>query len=326
LLVGSLQWALREAGHEVDELRMPFDFMPHEALLRSMEDWETRDLCDGRADLVICTKFPTYALPHPRKVLWLMHQHRAAFELWRTPYDGGLSGSEQGHTVRDRILAFDARHLASIARRFTIGRRVSERLAESCQLASEPLWHPPASPGRFHCLPGEDFVLVPGRLETLKRQELLLRALTHVRSRLAAVFVGEGGARAQLEQVVERLGLRGRVHFLGYTSPDELRGLYARCRAVWYGPFDEDYGYVTLEAMLSSKPVLTCTDSGGPLEFVVDGETGFVTEPDPAAVATRLDELAGDPLRAASMGYAGRELYLGMEITWQSVVERLTAT
>ena len=37
---------------------------------------------------------------------------------------------------------------------------------------------------------------------------------------------------------------------------------------VIFPPLDEDYGYVTLEAMLAAKPVITCTDSGGPLEFV----------------------------------------------------------
>jgi glycosyltransferase involved in cell wall biosynthesis len=95
---------------------------------------------------------------------------------------------------------------------------------------------------------------------------------------------------------------------------------------VWFGPLDEDYGYVTLEAMLSSKPVLTCRDSGGPLDFVVDGETGYVTAPEPEAIAERLSELAGDPIKAASMGHAGRERYDALEINWEAVVDRLTDT
>jgi glycosyltransferase involved in cell wall biosynthesis len=92
---------------------------------------------------------------------------------------------------------------------------------------------------------------------------------------------------------------------------------------VFFGPFDEDYGYVTLEAMLSHKPVITCTDSGGPLEFVEHGRTGFVVEPEPHAIAEVLDQLYRDKDRARIMGDAGYELYQSKDISWEKVVEAL---
>jgi glycosyltransferase involved in cell wall biosynthesis len=92
---------------------------------------------------------------------------------------------------------------------------------------------------------------------------------------------------------------------------------------VFFGPQDEDYGYITLEAMLSSKPVITCTDSGGPLEFVKDEETGFVVEPDPVRIAEKIDWLYTQKKKAREMGQAGRQAYQKKNINWNSVVDTL---
>ena len=75
---------------------------------------------------------------------------------------------------------------------------------------------------------------------------------------------------------MERLGLQRRVRFEIDVTDERLFQLYEGALAVYYGPFDEDYGYVTLEGFAADRPVVTLTDSGGPLEFVVDGETGLV--------------------------------------------------
>ena len=101
--------------------------------------------------------------------------------------------------------------------------------------------------------------------------------------------------------------------------------LLARCLGVVFPPYDEDYGYVTLEGFFASKPVITCTDSGGPVELVEDGVSGWVAEPDPRSVAEAIDRLATDRNRAARMGMAGLERVRALEINWDHVVEELTA-
>jgi glycosyltransferase involved in cell wall biosynthesis len=113
-----------------------------------------------------------------------------------------------------------------------------------------------------------------------------------------------------------------RVLLTGHLAAPVQAAWYANALAVFFGPQDEDYGYITLEAMLSAKPVITCRDSGGTLEFVQDGVTGFVTDPVPEAVAQRIDELAARPARAREMGEAGRESYRKLGLTW----ERTAAT
>lgn len=87
---------------------------------------------------------------------------------------------------------------------------------------------------------------------------------------------------------------------------------------------DEDYGYITLEAMAASKAVITAKDSGGPLEFVVDGETGYVTEPDAKAIAEKIDELAVSETQAAEMGKKAKKHLSEMDISWANVVKELT--
>src|SRR5207253_1751309 len=82
--------------------------------------------------------------------------------------------------------------------------------------------------------------------------------------------------------------------------------LYGGCRAAYYAPLNEDYGYVTVEAFLSGKPVVTTTDAGGVLEFVTAGETGLVAAPEPEAIAEAIDSVWSAPVvRLREMGEAG---------------------
>ena len=142
------------------------------------------------------------------------------------------------------------------------------------------------------------------------------------RSLYFASRAGTGPEREARERRVAHHGLQERVRFLGFVPDEELLDLYAGALAVYYAPYDEDYGYVTVEAFKSGKPVLTTTDSGGPLEFVTDGETGIVTPSSaPRRMASRLDELAREPERAAALGAAGRERV--SDITWDRVVAEL---
>ncbi len=97
----------------------------------------------------------------------------------------------------------------------------------------------------------------------------------------------------------------------------------SRALGVYFGPYDEDYGYVTLEGMAAQRPVVTLTDSGGPLEFVRDGETGIVAPPEPAAIADAFDRLYTDRAATAAMGKAGKEFIRAEVPSWPDVVARL---
>ena len=164
-------------------------------------------------------------------------------------------------------------------------------------------------------------MLVVARLEPLKRIDLVIRAIAHVSSPVRLVIVGDGSLRMELQRETAALNLGHRVAFAGSLWGDPVADLYAGALGVVYAPFDEDYGYVTLEAFLSSKPVVTCTDSGGTLEFVVDGHNGFVCAPDAPSLGAAISTLAADRTLAARLGANG--LARAREITWDGVVERL---
>ena len=113
------------------------------------------------------------------------------------------------------------------------------------------------------------------------------------------------------------------MRLIGRFSEQEKFSYYAQCLAVFFAPINEDYGYITLEAMLSSKPVITCTDSGGPLEFVEHQITGYVLEPNPQEIARVIDELYFNKEKAKFMGLAGYNKYHTANISWDNVIERL---
>lgn len=318
--------ACRAAGHQADVISMPFRHAPVEQVFRAMEIWEQEDLRlldGGEPDIVVCLKFPTYYLQHPCKVLWLLHQHRPVYDLWDHMEAGGHVWSERERDLRWAISDKDGYHIPRCLDVHTNSRNVSARLLHYNGIDAQPLYHPSPLDGRLHCAPAEPYIFCPSRLEPLKRQHLLVEAMQYVRSPVTAVISGEGSQAADLARQVAHLGLSGRVRFVGRLDEARLIDHYARCLAVFFGPFDEDYGYVTLEAMLAAKPVITCGDSGGPLEFITSGETGYVVPPEPRAVAAAIDELHTHPDHAAWMGEAGLELYRALGLSWDNVLLRL---
>jgi glycosyltransferase involved in cell wall biosynthesis len=323
LLADGLTDALHRHGHSVHKLVTPFEW-DVAAIHRTIDLWSAQDFAiyhGAQIDRFICLKFPCYMLRHPNAVIWLLHQHRAAYELYGTPW--GLDRHDIAQrSLAERIRAADSRALRE-AEVFTISARVSARLEASHRIASTVLYPPPQTPDQFYCAAAQPFILAPSRLESIKRQELLIRALVSCRTQALAVIVGDGGRRETLERLAEQCGVRELVRFLGSVSRPHLIHLYANCTAVFFGPIDEDLGYVTLEAMLASKPVITCEDSGGPLEFVRHAETGWITAPEPAAVAAAIEDAFADPERTARMGRAGRAAYEDLELSWDKVVHAL---
>lgn len=325
LLVRQLVDELRQRGFETDRVAVPFKWYPKDELLPHAAAWGLLDLSESNGrpiDLVIATKFPTYLVRHPRKVCWLVHQHRAAYELAATEY------SDFGHdeidvAVRDRLMAIDERALGECAARYTISHTVTERLRRYNGLDSTPLYHPPLLARHLTPGPYGNYVLSVARLEQNKRVDLTVRSVAHWPEPLTLVVVGEGSHRPFVERAAEEAGVAQRVTFLGAVSDHDLPGLYQNALAVVYVPFDEDYGLVTLEGFLAAKPVITAHDSGGTREFVEDGVTGRVTAPDPRAVGEAVAELHGARHLAAAFGAAGRER--AAAITWDHVIERLVS-
>lgn len=321
-LVRGLVAELGRRGHAAECVSLPFKWYPKEELLAQAAAWRLIDLSEAngaRIDLVVATKFPTYFVRHPNKVTWLLHQYRAIYDLVGTPYSE-FTHEPADVRLRDRLIALDTDVLGESRRLFTIARNVSARLARYNGLAAEALYHPPPLADRLRPTAPGDYVLSVGRLEANKRVDLAIEAVAHAPS-TRLIVAGEGPRREDLERQAAALGVERRVAFAGGVDDPTLADLYAGARAVVFAPFDEDYGYVTLEAFLAGKPVVTTRDAGGPLEFVRDGVTGLVTDPTGEALGAALERLAGDRASAARLGEAGDAC--ARAITWDGAIDRL---
>jgi glycosyltransferase involved in cell wall biosynthesis len=305
--------ALRDAGHEAELVTVPFKWYPNERVLTQAFLWRLLDLeeANGRpVDAVVATKFPSYVVRHPRKVVWLLHQFRQAWDFDRTEF-GQFSESAEDRALRRKVLELDRVSLGEARKIFTTSSIVAGRLHDSVGLDAEVLAPPPAQLA-FRCDEYGDFVLSVNRLDRAKRIDLLLEAAA-LAPDVRIVVAGDGPDRERLESIAN-----GRVEFVGRVSDDELADLYARCRAVYYAPVNEDYGLVPYEAFLADKPVITTTDAGGPLDIVRDGETGRVVAPSREDLARALTFTEEE---ARTLGRAGHRL--ARDVTWSRCVERL---
>ncbi len=324
-IAADLAAAMRHRGLDVDTLMLPvwdaWEELPQQLL--GMRLWHL----EGAADRLIALRTPAHLLRHPDKVVWFLHHHRGAYDLWGTEH-GTIPDTDEGRQVRDVIATSDHRALAEASRVYAISRVTAGRLQAFGGVDAAVMYPPLLDPEGYRCDEAEDFVFLPGRITPAKRQLLAVEAMAHVPSPTRLVIAGAPDQPEHLVPVrraIAHLGLDDRVDVLeGWLPEDDKRDLMARCLACVFPPFDEDYGYVSLEAAHSSKPVITCTDSGGTLEFVEDGVTGLVAAPTPEALGAAIARLAGDRRAAREMGVTAHTRAGAMGPSWDRVVDELT--
>jgi len=318
---------LRKRGHEVDIITIPFKWYPPETIVDCMMMARMVDLTEvngQKIDLVIAMKFPAYYIKHPNKVLWVLHQHRQAYELWNTEF-GDLQNMNMGEETRDLIINCDNKFIPGAKSIFTNSATTAERLKNYNHIRATPLYHPPKNYDKFHLQEYGDFIFYPSRIDAIKRQNLLVSAIKYCKSPVRVVLAGSGDPRTinEIKSIINQDNVSDRVEIKGYISDDEMIDLYSRCLGVYFGPYQEDYGYVTLEAFFSSKPVITHPDSGGPLEFVKDNSTGLIVDAKPQSIAKAMDSLYFNKKNAERLGKKGLDLLKKLNINWDFVIRSL---
>jgi glycosyltransferase involved in cell wall biosynthesis len=324
-LAQSLHAELLRRGLTAELIQLPFKWYPRTQILKSCLAWRLLDLTESdgtEVDLLIATKFPSYVAKHPRKVTWLVHQYRQAYDLFGKR-QSGFTNTAEDSAYQQTIATLDTRVLGESKAIYAISRNVARRLAHYNGLAADPLYPPPRLLGRYRNADYGGFVFTVSRLDQSKRIDLMIRAMALVKSGIRLIVAGTGPERDKLLELVDALEIQDRIQFVGYVDDETLIDLYAHCLAVVYVPFDEDYGFVTVEALSSEKPVVTTRDSGGVLEFAVDGVTALIAEPQPESLAERIDELGFHRQRAIDLGRAGRATV--RMISWDKVIESLLA-
>ena len=220
-------------GVEADLVTLPLVERERFDLVRSAAAWRSLDLTEagGRpVDAVIATRFPSYAVRHPNKLVWLIHQYRQAYDQFGTPFSD-LTASPEDRRTREVIAEIDRVGLTEARKVFANSQTVAARLLRFNGIRSEPLYHPPPLAGRHRSGDFGDTVLWVGRLDAWKRPGLLLESLPHA-PEARAVFVGRGPEEDRLRRRAAELGLGSRVNFLAAVGDEELLDLYANARIV----------------------------------------------------------------------------------------------
>jgi glycosyltransferase involved in cell wall biosynthesis len=312
--VEQLVRALRENGFETETIALPFQDYSHERLIRNASVWRLLDL---DADVVIATKFPSYFVSHPNKITWLFHNYRGAYDLHGTPYGGYSRNRSDDLQLIEWIHKHDKQFLPESKKILTISANVRNRLRNFLDLDGEVLYAPSPLKDRLRCDGYEPFVFAAQRLDSFKRTDLLIRAMALVPGNFRAVIAGTGPDESKLHTLAKELGTDHRIDFVGKITDQQLLDYYSRCRLVFFAPFDEDYGLTTIEAFQAKKPVLTATDSGGPLEFVEHRINGWIAEPDPDSLATGIQEVME---QAEKLGEAGHQKV--KNLSWEKTISR----
>ena len=320
-IVEWLQAQLESAGHRVERIYLPHVDAP-DKLFEQVAAYRWVDL--SSADRVICFRPPAHAIQHPHKIVWFIHHVRVMYDLWDSPYrpcpdDAHYRG------IRDALHEADTRYLRESKKIFTNSKVVADRLRKYNQLDGEVLYPPIFQPERFRFRGMSDEIACVCRFEHHKRQHLLVEAMQYTSTPVKLRLCGASSGAAYVDELRQKAGDRVVVENR-WISEEEKAQILADCLAAAYVPLDEDsYGYPSLEASHSGKPILTVSDSGGVLELVRDGVNGLVASPDPRAVAEAMDQLWRDRERTRKMGEAARAELDALGINWPTVLGKLLA-
>jgi len=303
---------LKEIGCRAELIPVPADEPDFNTIEKNYA--YCRDLDVSGFDVVISTKAPTFAVKHPNHVMYLVHTLRVFDDMFDTAFPWK---SAEHYIQRQALHTWDIEALSNVKARFAIGHEVARRLYRWRGIRADVI-HPPLAVSGFKQGPQGNYFYLPGRLHPWKRVDLVIKAVRQSSLPLRLIISGKGEAEQDLKNLA---GGDPRIEFLGRVDDSQLIDLYANALAVPFTPVREDYGYVTLEAFASGKPVLTCTDSGEPTQFVRHKETGLICSPTVDDVQKGLEWLFQNPERALDMGAAGRKLLA--ELSWAKTAEQL---
>lgn len=327
-LASGLKAALIERKISAEIVTIPFKWYPPKTILDQVKIAQLTDITEvngEKIDKAICLKFPAYYCQHNNKTLWLLHQHRQAYDLYNTPF-GDLHQTRSGKRVSKKIKKLDSQLIPHFKSIYTISQNVADRLRNYNGIQTDAVvYPPPANIEQFECHDYENYILYPSRFSLVKRQELIVRAMQLISSKTKLILVGDfqDSYSIYIKRLIDELSIQDKVILKHNISEKEKISLYANCLAVYNGVFDEDYGYVTIEAFLSAKSVITHTDSGGPLEFVTHESNGFVISPEPMAIAKMIDKLSNNKKQAILLGQNARETLKQKNISWDYTIEKL---
>lgn len=257
------------------------------------------------------------SLPQVIAELQLAIQKHPKSMLWIFP----------GMVARAVVRLFDqmAMHPSRVIHHAAIAQTVAKREGYFPQGVLPAVYHhPTALAGLMPATAPGSYFFSASRLVSDKRIDLLIDAYAHYakmeteEARIPLKIAGTGPAEDALR--AQAAGISG-IEFLGRITDEALAEYYNHALCVPFVPYQEDYGLITVEAFHAAKPVITVSDAGGPTELVTPGETGWVTNADPVALAGAFLAASQDRLATHQMGLHAYQRV--QSLTWANLVKQL---
>jgi len=312
-------------GHQCEVLRIPFQWEPIDIVPSQMLMVKALEL--SNVDHVIALKFPAYLIDFPKKSLWLIHQFRQVYDLFETnrAYYENLPHYKE---VRDLVTSADNDCFSQFNRLYSISEVTRERLLKFNGLNANVLIPPVNDPELFLNKGAGGYIFAGGRINSMKRQHLLIEAMQYADSSVKLIIAGPVDSIADgelLKSLVQKLNLSDRVILdLGFMEKRKYADYINNSNAVVYIPIDEDsLSYFAMEAASASKPIITTTDSGGILGIAKHGLSGWVVEPNQASIASAMSEAFHSASSQKIYGLTAREMLVDMNLNWPTTIETL---
>jgi len=317
---------LNAYGHQATALKIPFSSHYRQMIsqMLALRLYHIEDACDR----LVCVRTPSYLLKHPDKRLWFIHHYREVYDLWDTELSG-MPRDAEALAIREYIMRADETAFSESKQIYANSQIVSRRLMEFNGVESMPLYPPLLHPEQFYTDGYGDTIYYPSRVNTTKRQLLAVEAMRFVKTDVKLLLTGRSeqpGYADRIHQCIHQYRLEKKVTFRDeWISEKEKADLFSKCLCALYIPIDEDsYGYPSLEAHQSRKAVITCTDSGGTSELIMDDDNGYIVEPNARTLAASFDRMFEEKHNAERMGQRGLERIEELGINWDHVVEAFT--
>jgi len=327
-LIHQVYRGFRQRGWRADIFGLPFRWYFRRRMLGQIIAWRLLDFTDEspgegeRIDRVLVTRFPSYVVQHPCKIVWFFHHQQELYERFQS-FGHLTEESAEAGRLRELLVQIDTRSLKEAKKVFAATAAVAQKLRMYNGVESEVLYPVPPLKDKLKRSRSGDYLLTVGRIEPAARLELLLEALARTRSPIKCIVAGEGPHLVFLKNMAAELGITDRVRFAGTVSDQELISLYAECFAVAALSGEEPSGFRILEAMFAGKPVLTIARTEEGHELIDHNESGILSLPRPDAIAGDLQELYDDRIKSHQLGDAGYERV--KKYSWDFVMDKLTA-
>lgn len=320
---------LRLQGHEVEQLSIPFNYSSIESIKEQIIF--VRSIEISNCDLVIGMRFPAYLVRADRKILWLVHQYRQIYELLGTEFSP-YTDSDQSDI--EFLRQVDFLGLKEAKKIFTISEEVSLRLAEYSKIESETLNLPirnfDKSLSKLNRFDRNEYILLLGRIDRMKRQHLFLEALQSCKSGVKLVIAGPSNDNTYLNELRElaiNLELTQRVSFeIDFHSREVLNKYIVDSICVGYAPYMEDaYGLVTIEAAQLGKMCISTDDAGEVAKLVSRLNKNFIVRNNNLEISRKMDEVYFARERLKNESENVRKQIVTIIPNWETVLEKLTS-